>query len=156
MSLTSTTDSLAVIGDSSGAGVTPGAIPANAGSYAKRDSAGGLAMANCNATGTNAAGNRKTTGAAISASTTLTASSPGWSEVDATAAEVDLTLPAVSTVPGQIFELVKIDSSGHAAKFVAAGSDPLNGSAGGNVSTTTQWGVLRVRANQAGTAWYNA
>ena len=161
MSLTSTSDNLVVIGDTSGAGSTPGAMGAAlGGTYVKRQSDGsivaagaGLNTTGVNATGTVGGNNLKVIGAAISASATLTATSAGVQEVNAASAEVDLTLPLVSTVPGQIFELVKIDSSGNAAKFVPNGTDNING-ANSPVSTTAQWGVIRLRANQAGTGWY--
>lgn len=92
-------------------------------------------------------------GAAFSALATLTNTSPKFCECDATSASFNLTLPPASTSSGQVFELSKIDSSGHAAGFAPSGSDNING-ANTPVTTSTQWANVKVRCNQAGTAWY--
>lgn len=162
MSTSSITDNLAIMGDPAGVGTSPGAMDSTPGTYVKRQSDGsikakgaGLVTTNVQAAGQLGGNNLQLAGAAVSASATLTATSAGVQEVNAASGAVSLTLPLVSTVSGQMFELVKIDPSGNAAGFAPNGTDNING-ANAPVSTTAQWGVIRLRANQAGTAWYNA
>src|SRR6478609_2298614 len=78
-------------------------------------------------------------GKAVSASENVD-SSVTFYEVDATAADVELTLPPVGTVPGRVFILQKQDSSGHAARF--KGNGGIENIDGANLkATTTQYGV---------------
>jgi hypothetical protein len=91
-------------------------------------------------------------GVAVSASQTIDTTAFSW-EVSATGGAVTLTLPPVATVPNQVYELVKTDASGNAAGFQASAGETINGSTGVQ-STSTQYGLVRVKANAAGTAWY--
>ncbi len=89
-------------------------------------------------------------GVAVSASQAVDASATFY-EVDATAAIVELTLPPVGTVPGRVFVLQKLDSSGNAARFKGNGAEQIDGAS--TKATTTQYAAIRVRANAGGTAW---
>jgi hypothetical protein len=71
---------------------------------------------------------------------------------DATAAARTATLPALSTVTaGQEYIVIKIDSSANALTLDGNASETINGAA--NISTTTQWAALRVKANAGKSAW---
>lgn len=73
------------------------------------------------------------------------AASDGLCEVDATSGAVALTLPLASSVPGQLFELVKTDAGGNAVSFARSGADTISGST--SKSTSTQWATIKVRSN---------
>jgi hypothetical protein len=71
---------------------------------------------------------------------------------DATAAARTATLPALSTVTaGQEYIVIKIDSSANALTLDGNAAETINGAA--NISTTTQWAALRVKANAGKSAW---
>jgi hypothetical protein len=90
-------------------------------------------------------------GLAITASQNADQTTTFW-EVNSTSAAVQITLPAVATVPNQVYILIKTDASANNAGFKGSGSETINGSNTSN--TNTQYGIIRVRANAAGTAWY--
>ena len=120
-------------------------------SVVERDGAGNIAVNTANVASLANTGGPSLGGLAVSASTTATTANT-FHEVNASAAAVIITLPPVATVPNQIFSLVKTDSSANAASYKGSGTETINGA--NTQSTTTQWGVLRVRANAGGTAWY--
>lgn len=68
--------------------------------------------------------------------------------MSATGGARTVTLPAASDVKGHSIEVIKWDSSGNSVSLVADGTDTLYG---GAVSTTTQYGVLKVRS--VGDGW---
>lgn len=71
---------------------------------------------------------------------------------DASGAARTATLPALSTVnPGQEYIVIKIDSSANALTLDGNAAETINGAA--NISTTTQWSALRVKANADKSAW---
>lgn len=135
-------------------GTTQNGDPNNtANAYVKRNADKSVNVGQVNSSGTLNGNGLVITGKAASASATLDTTA-GNIEVDATAAIVNLTLPPVATCADQIFELIKIDSSGHAANFVPNGAELING-ANSALGTSTQWATVKIKANHAGTAWYS-
>lgn len=129
----------------SDSGNTPNAV-------VERDANGAINVNAVNANGNlNAKAGLSLAGVAISASITADQTTTFY-EVDASAAARVVTLPPVGTVPNQVYVLIKTDSGGNNAGFKGNGSETINGSNTANVNT--QYAVLRVRANAAGTAWY--
>lgn len=68
---------------------------------------------------------------------------------DATGGAFSATLPPVSTVPGQDFTFVKVDSSANAFSVAGNGGDLISGQ--GSWDLTEQWAKITVRS--IGTAW---
>jgi hypothetical protein len=74
-------------------------------------------------------------------------------ECDATSGAITLTLPALSTcTAGQEFVAVKTDSSGNSVTFDGNASETINGAT--TLSTSTQYGILRIKVNAAKTGFY--
>ena len=68
--------------------------------------------------------------------------------MNATGGAKTVTMPPAADVKGHVYEIIKWDSSGNSVSLVADGTDTLYG---GAVSTTTQYGVLKVRS--VGDGW---
>ena len=87
----------------------------------------------------------------ITASTTLTLTSPRYIWVDASAGAVTLGLPASTGNPMLTFTVKKIDSTANAVTIAAAGTDTIEGAA--SISLSAQWTFRAITNTQAG-EWY--
>ena len=87
----------------------------------------------------------------LTASTTLTMTSPHYIWVDASAGAVTVTLPASSGNPIRTYLVKKIDSTANAVTIAAAGTDTIEGAA--SISLASQW-TFRVLTNTQAGEWY--
>ena len=87
----------------------------------------------------------------ITASTTLTMSSPHYIWVDASAGAVTITLPASTGNPIRTFVIKKIDSTANAVTIAGNGADTIEGSA--TIALTAQW-TFRTVTNTGAGIWY--
>lgn len=84
----------------------------------------------------------------LTADTTLTALNDVV-RIDATAGNVDVTLPDAATWPGKVLWVRRTDSSGHTATLTAAGTDTILGSS----TSTIAGGDPALRLMTEGTDW---
>lgn len=87
----------------------------------------------------------------ITASTTLTMSSPHYIWVDASAGPVTVTLFPSASNPIRTVLIKKIDSTANAVTIAGNGTDTIEGAA--SISISTQWAFRAVTNTQAG-EWY--
>lgn len=118
---------------------------------AKRDTNGGLTVNQSVCTSLDNTGSTFLGGANKTASFTADQTQTFY-ECDATSGAIVPTLPPAAASANQIFVFVKIDSSGNHVTVTGNGSELISGS--NTQAITSQWGVIRVRCNAAGTAWY--
>lgn len=87
----------------------------------------------------------------ITASTTLTMSSPHYIWVDASAGAVTVTLPASTGNPIRTYVIKKIDSTANAVTIAGNGADTIEGSA--TITLSAQW-TFRAVTNTGAGIWY--